>query len=143
MEAALALSRPIFSRETWPYLLIGVFVFGFKVLGSYLFEQKFSAKLFPLALLLVFLLELLAGMGVSQAAFIMLLLFNLYPLYGLKQLLPHRAGTAFGINKLALSAAFFLGLMPRSKQSFAFILIILIIISLIVDFVLEKKEISS
>lgn len=139
-EWAVQLASPDQAGKTVSYLFVGVTIWICKTLGSWLFERLYS----PAALLgltvFIFVLSFWAGTPIlNWLIFALLLLLNLYPLYGLKKLLPEHVGLAFGLNKLGLALAFLLLFLPRTALVFKLVLVILMVLALIGALTLKPK----
>lgn len=131
-EMSVQLAAPDPSAKTLGYLFVGLAVWLFKTLGSRLFERAYSPGGLLVLLLCVSALGLV-GSGTptrNWILFSLLLSINLYPLYGLKKLLPERVGFAFGLNKLGLALAFLLLFLPRTALLFKLVLGLLLLIAL-------------
>lgn len=141
-EWSSLMSQPRVARNNISLLWIGAVAWLAKLLGSYVYQRLYS----PTAVMIytgtatIALAVMFPFPPTRFIALAVIQILNLYPLYGMKALLPERPGFAFGLNKLGLALAFLLSLLPRGFLTYLIPLFGLLILSMYITLSLHRES---
>ncbi|MGI6157375.1 MAG: hypothetical protein ACOYH4_02690 [Saccharofermentanales bacterium] len=140
-EWVLQWSTPAVDPQHGTYLIVGAMVWGFKIVGSRVFERAHRPWHIVGVTGLCWILTLLSPgwPPLCWIAFALIISINLIPLYGFKYAFPKRPGFAFGLNKLGLTIAFLLLFMGRTHTRHMVAITCLLILSILAVVLTQRK----